>query len=319
MSGSSKNPSQMRQTTFCFTDFNEKNITNGYKNNYKDYNDIIRGIAWGVETCPKTGRKHNQGFIQFYSTQRGRRLQKILGYYNIHIEEIQGKISDNSKYCSKEGDYTELGEFVSRGYRSDLHNIKDDLKNGASMYEIMENYTGDFIRYHSGISKMKALIDEEKSYKWRNVETTILQGKAGTGKTRYVTEKHGYKNVFKINGKLAKTDFWGSYRGQDILLIDDFNGWIQYSYLLQVLDGHPLELNIKNSHTFANWTKVYITSNVSMDRWYNNIQDNLYRRIDNCLEVSEGGNTGPPHLAKICKKSKKNYGGYSENEDYCLL
>lgn len=283
--------------SFCFTDFKEENIKKGYKTVFKEYNDMIRGIAWGVETCPKTGKKHNQGFIQLYKQNRYSAIKKWINS-KAHFEVLRGSIKDNKEYCSKEGKYTKLGMFVSRGYRSDLHNIKDDLMNGASLYDVMDKYTGDFVRYSSGIIKMKSLIDKKKGLNWRNVDVKVLYGQAGTGKTSYVMKKHGYENVFTLDSKWSSTSFWGDYDGEDVLLIDDFNGWIQYSYLLRVLDGHPLQLNIKGGSTYARWTKVYITSNAMGHQWYKNISKNLTRRVGECLEVTKG-NTEPFVLEKF--------------------
>ncbi len=297
--------------SFCFTDFKEENIKNGYKTTFKEYNDMIRGIAWGVETCPKTGKKHNQAFIQLYKQSRYTAIQKWIGS-KAHFEVLRGSIKDNEEYCSKEGTYTALGQFVSRGYRSDLHNIKDDLMNGATMYEVMDNYTGDFVRYSNGIQKMKSLIDKKKGLKWRDVDVKVLYGKAGTGKTSHVMKKHGYENVFTLDAKWASTNFWGDYDGEDVLLIDDFNGWIQYSYILRVLDGHPLQLNIKGGSTYARWTKVYITSNALGCQWYKSIGENLKRRVTACLEVTKG-NTEPFVLEKFWEPEQENlvdvYGG----------
>ena len=138
--------------SFCFTDYNKSNIDNGYESIYAEFSDMIRGIAWGKETCPTTGRLHNQMYIQMFKQCRATAIQKMIKS-KAHFEIMMGSIQQNETYCSKEGVYTKLGHFISRGYRSDLHNIKDDLKNGSSLYDIMENYTGDFIRYSNGIQK----------------------------------------------------------------------------------------------------------------------------------------------------------------------
>lgn len=301
-----------RGTVFCFTDFKKENVKNGYHAIFEDFKDEIRALAWGREKCPTTGNIHNQAFIQFYKQSRGSRIQKIIKE-KCHYEVMRGSIKENKKYCSKDGIYTELGEFVYRGYRSDLHSIKDDLKAGAKLSDIMENYTGDFVRYHSGISKMAGMVQKKLRNKWRDVTTTVLCGEAGSGKTSYVYKKYGYDNVFKFDAKHAKTDFWGDYDGEEVLLIDDFNGWIQYSYMLQVLDGHPLMMNIKNGTTYANFTKIYITSNVSISRWYNRIQPNFWRRIDFCLEVIKGNTE--PLITEIDKKIDRDYGGYGLTDE----
>ena len=156
----SKTDNSNKGTKFVFTNFKPT----AYRQVFEKYKDMIRGIAWGEEYCPTTGRRHDQGFIQMYKQCRYSKIIKMFNS-NCHFEVMHGSIEDNETYCSKEHNYTKLGIFVSRGYRSDLHNIKDDLKDGACLYDIMENYTSDFVRYHSGIEKMKSLIDKKKSKK----------------------------------------------------------------------------------------------------------------------------------------------------------
>jgi hypothetical protein len=286
-----KSPNWDKGVAFVFTDFLKRNLDDGYEKVFNEYKDVIRGIAWGREVCPTSGKEHNQGFVQFYKQSRGKALQRLLGSL-VHFGKMRGSVKDNETYCSKENKYKKLGAFVSRGYRSDLHNIKDDLKAGASMYEVMDNYTGDFVRYAGNLMKMKELIDEKKSQTFRRLTVTTLTGEAGSGKTRQVYEKHGYDAVFKIDGSSDDKFMFNGYGGQRVLLIDDFNGWIKYSYLLNILDGYPLPLNVKNGRTFAMWDTVYITSNNKPAMWYRSIKDNLKRRIDISLEVTKG-NTIP--------------------------
>lgn len=293
--------------SFCFTDFDKKNIETGYEAIYKDNIDIIRGIAWGKETCPTTGKEHNQAYIQMYKQCRYTSIQKLIKS-KAHFEVMYGSIEQNETYCKKENVFKKLGDFVSRGYRSDLHNIKDDLKAGSSLTDIMENYTGDFIRYSNGIQKMKSLIDNKQANKFRDVKTTVLIGEAGSGKTSHVVKKYGYENVFIVeNGQDDKFLFDG-YDGESTILIDDFNGNIKYTTLLRILDGHKYGLNIKNGRTYARWNKVYITSNNKPGKWYKTIGENLKRRIDNCLLVSEGNTENLTHAWNIDDDSDSEYG-----------
>ena len=288
MSGKTKKTNNDNKgVSFCFTDFSETNIANGYTDRFNEYKDWIRGIAWGKEVCPTTGREHNQAYIQMYKQCRYTQIYnnlKISGKFFV----MKGSIKQNEDYCKKEGVYTKLGMFVSRGYRSDIDNIKDDLKNGATIYDIMDNYTGDFVRYAGNIQKMKSLIDNKEANKFREIETTALIGEAGSGKTSHVCKKYGYENVFIVeNGQDDKFLFDG-YDGEKTILIDDFNGNIKYSTLLRILDGHKYGMNVKNGRTYAKWDKVYITSNNKPSMWYKNIGENLKRRINNCLLVSKG-------------------------------
>lgn len=303
-----------KATLFCFTDFGNNN---GYEDHFNENRDYIRGMAWGKEICPSTGRPHNQGFIQLFHQDRWNTILSIFGFS--HIEACKGSLKSNEDYCKKEGEYTHLGNFVRRGYRSDLVNIKQDLKNGATLSDVMDNYTGDFVRYTGGIKAMKTLIDKDSRNCWRSLSVYSLTGEAGCGKTSFVYKTEGYKNVFTVDQKMMKTDFWGTYDGETVLLIDDFSGWIPYSYLLRILDGHPLSLNVKNGNTFAAWTKVYITSNVKPGMWYRTSGDNLKRRFgnqgklpdnnifENCLEVTKGNTKRLSHPWIRCVIADEQY------------
>ena len=292
--------------SFCFTDFNKSNIDNGYEKIFEEYKDVIRGIAWGKETCPSTGKTHNQAFIQMYKQCRYSAIQKMIKE-KAHFEVMHGSIEQNENYCKKENVFKKLGNFVSKGFRSDLHNIKDDLKSGSSLYDIMENYTGDFIRYSNGIQKMKSLIDNKQANKFRHIDTTVLVGDAGSGKTSYVCNKYGYENVYIVeNGQDDKFLFDG-YDGEKTILIDDFNGNIKYTTLLRILDGHKYGLNVKNGRAYARWDKVYITSNNKPRKWYRTIGENLKRRISNCLLVTKGNTEALVNPWEICDNDSDEY------------
>lgn len=76
--------------------------------------------------------------------------------------------------------------------------------------------------------------------------------------------------------------------------MDDFYGQIKLSRLLNILDGHPLQVPIKSSSTWANYTVVYITSNCPIEDWYPNIFDSkpllkeaLLRRIKSISYINK--------------------------------
>lgn len=287
------NFSKIKGTYFCFTDF--KNSRVDYAKIYYNNKDMIRFLYTGTEICPKTKKQHQQSYIQMYSQCRATYIQKMFNE-KFHIDKCRGGPLQNIKYCGKDEDVRKWGTMSSgQGFRTDLHNIKDDIKKGSSTYEIMDNYTGQFIRYYNGIGKVKALVDKKERNKWRDIKVISLTGKAGEGKTKYVYDKHGYDNVFCADSKMMKSNFLGMYDGEKVLLIDDFNGWIEYNYLLRLLDGHPLPINIKNGDTYANWNTVYITSNVVPGDWYRKTSDNLKRRFTSCLEVTKGNTEALSH------------------------
>lgn len=84
--------------------------------------------------------------------------------------------------------------------------------------------------------------------------------------------------------------------GEDTLLLDDFYGQIPITHMLNILDGFPLRINVKASHTYANYTRVIITSNVCPDDWYRSVDDDgkipvqvlaaFKRRLNRTIEVT---------------------------------
>lgn len=58
---------------------------------------------WGIgeETCPSTGKKHLQCWLEFAKKNRPKTVFKT----NWHWEVMKGTIEDSIKYCSKEGKY----------------------------------------------------------------------------------------------------------------------------------------------------------------------------------------------------------------------
>lgn len=306
-----KKTARTRGTKFCFTDFGGLNWEKIFSEN-----DEIRFVAWGKEICPKTKREHNQGFLQTKKTLRFAAIKKMCNYPGLHLEVMLGKFSDNEKYCSKEGRYTQLGEWVSQGHRSDLEAVTDDIvaTNGDKEH-IMEEHPVTYMKFHAGIDKLCTHHKKKACNRWMDVKVHILCGKAGTGKTSYVTEKHGYDDVFVLDTDADPKFLLDGYDGEKILLIDDFNGGIKYNTMLRLLDGHPMKLNVKNGRTYKAWEHVYITSNVSPAYWYRNtLGDNMVRRLTDWHEVDKGVILNPLSLENV-KTFKKRYDSYAEDSD----
>jgi len=128
---------------------------------------------------------------------------------------------------------------------------------------------------------------EKKSQQRRlDLKVSTIIGKPGLGKTRYVMDKHGDEKVYKIEFKDNSIWFDG-YTGQDVLLIDEYEGQLNYTQLLNLLDIYKLRLPVKGGFTFANWTHVYITSNIPITQWYNRNLDALERRIHENIDLEK--------------------------------
>ncbi len=236
---------------WCFTDFE---LLDWAKIHSED--DDIRYICWGEETCPKTKRKHYQGWIQVNKKKRLGGIKKTCLSKKIHLESCRGTEQENEKYCQKDNLYTHVGEFVTQGQRTDLNELKKILDGGGTLENIATENFQAFIQYNRGFQEYKKIIDKKLRKKFRIVKTIHMHGATGSGKTRKAME---YPDVYKIQGK--QLQWWDGYEGEKTLVIDEYNNDIGITELLGILDGYQLRLAIKGSFTYANWDTVIITSN----------------------------------------------------------
>ena len=126
------------------------------------------------------------------------------------------------------------------------------------------------------------------SQEHQDVEVVVLIGEPGVGKTKSVYDKHRSEEIYKLTAS-TQSVWFDHYDGEKVLLIDDFKGWIPYTYLLNLLDRYPVSLPVKGGHTYALWDRVYITSNYPIDQWYNFAtlkKEALTRRIKSVEHLS---------------------------------
>jgi len=236
---------------WCFTDFELLDWKN-----LKLSNDNIEYICWGEEICPKTKRKHYQGWLQVNKKLRLAGIKKVCQSKKIHIEACRGTEGDNEKYCTKDNKYFSVGTYMKQGRRTDLDQLKVIIDNGGTLEEIAGENFQAFVQYNRGFQEYKKIVDKRLRKEFRKVEVTHIYGKTGTGKTRKAME---HEDVYKIQGPALK--WWDGYDGERTLVIDEYDNDISCTELLGILDGYQLRLPIKGSFTYANWTKVIITSN----------------------------------------------------------
>jgi hypothetical protein len=97
----------------------------------------------------------------------------------------------------------------------------------------------------------------------------LLTGDTGAGKTRSVMELYGYTNVYRV------TDYdhpFDSYKGEDVIIFEEFRGSLKVADMLNYLDGYPVELPCRYANKVACYTKVYITTNIPLEEQYRNVQ-----------------------------------------------
>ena len=242
--------------------------------NAKSKNMVIGG-GYGVETCPTTGRKHLQGWmgLQHKCTFQ---LVKTSFCAKIHWEKMRGSVDQSVEYCSKEGDYHKFGqdaytmknphERSAPGARSDLHEIRDMLKNGKRMAEIAEDHFTDFLRYGNGFRAYRQLVLMAHAIE----SCFVFWGEAGSGKSWKAKEIIGDSSFYEPAQNNSGLISFESYDGQDYIVLNDFDPKsINVCALKRILDPHNGAMLPGRGVSHPNQAKaVIITSNYNPRTWY---------------------------------------------------
>ena len=200
-----------------------------------------------------------------------------------HFEMAKGTSSQNRDYVKKEGrwlndkkhetcvdgTFKEFGEcpIERQGARNDLNDLYAMIKDGMSNYDILEQ-NPSFMLNLDKIEHARQIVNEERyRHDWRALDVTYIYGT--TGKTRGVMERYGYESVFRVTDYLHPFD---NYKGQDVIIFEEFRSSIRVADMLNYLDGYPLELPCRYNNKVACFTKVYIITNVPLSEQYANVQ-----------------------------------------------
>lgn len=108
---------------------------------------------------------------------------------------------------------------------------------------------------------------------FRELEITYICGSTERGKTRYVMDKYGYTNVYRVT-TYDHTAF-DSYNGQDVIAFEEFRSSFKIEDMLKYLEGYPLMLPSRYNNKVACYTKVYIITNWALHEQYKNVQSHI--------------------------------------------
>ncbi|AXQ66087.1 MAG: putative viral replication protein [Circoviridae sp.] len=244
------------------------------------------GVVYAVcgKEIGKNGTKHLQGFIHFSGNQRFNRVRNMLGG-RAHIERARGNDEQNKIYCTKEETYLEVGSPQFQGKRNDLGRAVAALESGSSLSEVARTNPEVFIRYGRGL---RDYINVRGLVKPRDFKTKVIVvvGEPGSGKSKFANEYEGSK-YWKPRGQ-----WWDGYNGEDVVILDDFYGWMPYDELLRVGDRYPLKVQVKGAFVDFVSKVLIITSNKRPEEWYDKEkipdQSAMWRRFNEMWYCERG-------------------------------
>ena len=226
---------------------------------------------------------HTHIYIYCNSPVRFSTLKKK--FPTAHIELARGTSEQNRDYVFKEGKWLndkkretnvldtheEWGEMPieRQGARNDLADLYDLIKQGATDFEILDA-NPEFFNQIDRMEKVRQTIYQDY-YKnqFRKLEVTYIWGDTGSGKTRSVMEQYGYANVYRITNYAHPFDL---YKGQAVIIFEEFRSSLPLADMLNYLDGYPLSLPCRYNDRVACYTKVFIISNIDLRWQYDGLQ-----------------------------------------------
>lgn len=231
-----------------------------------------------------------------------------------HIEKAYGDAQENRAYIRKEGKWentdkaeTKISDsFLEWGdmpkeveeKHPQMYKVIEEIRNGKSTIEIIENSPNLAFRVRDLENLRQTIMFEKFTSNNRNVFVTYLFGKSGSGKTSSIYKKHKAKSICRITSyNSSRGVLFDNYNnGQEVLVFEEFNSQIPIEDMLNFLDCYPLSLPARYNDKIAAYTVVYLTSNIPLEKQYEQAQINrpetwkaFLRRIHKVVEFKDGG------------------------------
>lgn len=271
---------QIRYRNLCTTLFNHEQFT--------ILPPELTYLVSGQEICPETKQDHLQVYAEAPRPLSTKMWQQILSAPNAHCESRKGTALQASDYCKKDAKFIELGELSHQGNSSEWLALHAQIRAGTiTVNTIVLEHPQAYHKFGRVLTETETVVNQAKFRDWV-MNVTYIWGSTGTGKTRYVMDKHGYPNVYIWNYE-GKQD---EYTGQDTILFDEFKGQIPYNDMLRLLDRYPYTVQRR----YRNWPLVshnmYIISSRPIEQCYprqaeqsNGISE-LLRRVNSILSTN---------------------------------
>lgn len=276
----------MTSRSYVFTSFNLNAFSDFGKKYKSGLNEKIRYIIFQHEICPTSQKEHIQGYLEFFSPKRIAGTKKLLNDNSIHLEKRRGTREEAQAYCKKKDTRKpnskpeEYGSF-EKGGQGKRNDLKEIIEKCETIEQLMDEHPDIYCKFRSGLKDIYARKLKKNTKKFRNVHTTLISGETGVGKTRKCVEAE--ENFFLLTGDQLKKGWFDGYESEKCLIIDEYNNQVDITELLSLLDGYQKRLNVKGSFTYANWEKVYITTNLKLHEIHSKAKkahrDALKRRI----------------------------------------
>lgn len=238
----------------------------------------------GYEVCPTTQTPHLQCYIALKNATTLsaliKRWHSKSGSKRWHFTIANGTADQNLTYCSKEGNFFEIGTRPKgQGKRVDIDEVKVMVMAGKPLREIAPQTSGlQSLKFAETLCKYV-----EKQRAWKT-EVYWLFGSTGTGKSE--TAHFLCPPETRWTNPKGDGRFWEGYDAHENIILDDYRrDFCKFHELLKIFDHYPYRIEVKGSSRELLAKRIFVTSPLDPGRiWEGRTGEDLaqlMRRIEN--------------------------------------
>lgn len=245
----------------------------------------VKYAAW-QEELSESGLRHYQCYVIFNNTKTIVAVKKIC---KGHWEIRQATHAQALVYVTKEKTRVDgpwfIGTPPQAGKRTDLVDLKTALDDGKTAKEISDcpELFGTWCNHWRAVDRYIGMHAPERT---EHTFCQVYWGESGVGKTRRARYE-AVPSALWLNRANCKSGalWYDGYTGQEVLVIDEFTGWLPRQVMLRMIDRTPFTVQVKGGWCQFMFKKIIITSNLSPDQWWQNIGlgDMMIRRLSGNL------------------------------------
>lgn len=250
-----------------------------------DAPDISKGVdspflyaVFGMEKAPTTGTRHIQAYVVYHKRVRFPTVKR--DFPRAHIEVAKGTPQQNYDYCTKDGDFYEIGTLPPSkgvaGGRAQIDRYAAALESARAGK--LEDIPADLYTRHR--STYKAVMEEARPPP-EDAESTTgvwIYGPTGVGKSRHARTEYAPFYSKPVN------KWWDDYADEPNVIIEDIDpshSWLGY-HLKIWTDRYTFRAESKGSSKMIRPATVVVTSQYSIEQVFPNDKetvDALRRRM----------------------------------------
>ena len=227
------------------TNFSHKNDKNPKKTwdfvVHSDFDNVIQKMRmWDPDVTRlqvsrewgEDGKEHLQCKVTWRVAKRWSAMKKL-----IHPHHFERSITTCFAYTVKLNKADKPEIYIDNrapGQRNDLDKMKTMIDSGAADSDLWNEHFGSMLRYDRGMNRYRDVINMNNQRSWMT-QGEWYWGATGTGKSHKAFTENPGAYVYPINDN----GWWDNYKGEEIVIINEFRGQLMYSELLLLVDKWP--------------------------------------------------------------------------------